>query len=70
MVVINVLCEVCNCSDFICCVEEVFGYFVEVIFGCEEVCLIYFGVVNSMFDSGGCWLVSDIGGGSIEFIIG
>lgn len=38
--------------------------------GCEEVCLIYFGVFYLLVSSIENCLVFDIGGGLIEFIIG
>lgn len=55
---------------FFIVVEIVFGYLVEVVFGCEEGCLIFFGVVYDLFVLCELWLVIDVGGGSIEFIIG
>ena len=70
VVATNALREARNRSDFIRRAEEVLGHPVEVISGREEARLIYLGVANSMPDSGGRRLVSDIGGGSTEFIIG
>lgn len=70
VVATNALREARNRSDFIRRAEEVLGHPVEVISYREEARLIYLGVANSMPDSGGRRLVSDIGGGSTEFIIG
>ena len=70
VVATNALREARNRSDFIRRAEEVLGHPVEVISGREEARLIYLGVANSMPDSGGRRLVSDIGGGGTEFIIG
>lgn len=63
------LCFVVNVGDFIVKVQEIFGCLVQVISGEEEVCLIYQGVVYII---GGVdqRLVVDIGGVSIELVIG
>lgn len=45
IVVIYMLCRVCNVCDFISVVKDIFFYFIEVIFGVEEVWFIYLGVV-------------------------
>lgn len=70
VVVINMLCVVKNVVEFFGEVEVVFGFLIEVIVGCEEVCFIYVGVVYLVLVSVGKWFVVDIGGGLIEFIIG
>ncbi len=67
----NALREARNRTEFIRRAEEVLGHPVEVISGREEARLIYLGVAHTLPDSPGKRLVvSDIGGGSTEFIIG
>ncbi len=66
----NALREARNRAEFIQRAEAVLGHAVEVISGREEARLIYLGVSHSMPDVPGRRLVTDIGGGSTEFIIG
>ncbi|MEX6500884.1 exopolyphosphatase [Pseudomonas zhanjiangensis] len=66
----NALREAVNRDTFIRRAEEVLGCPVEVISGREEARLIYLGVSHSIADTPGKRLVTDIGGGSTEFIIG
>jgi exopolyphosphatase / guanosine-5'-triphosphate,3'-diphosphate pyrophosphatase len=66
----NALREALNRGAFIRRAEEVLGHPVEVISGREEARLIYLGVSHSIADTPGRRLVTDIGGGSTEFIIG
>ncbi len=66
----NALREARNRSDFIMRAQQVLGHSVEVISGREEARLIYLGVSHTMPDMEGRRLVTDIGGGSTEFIIG
>lgn len=71
VLVINIVCQLCLLQVFLMLVEIVLGYVIEVVSGCEEVCLIYLGVVYvQLFKVDQCCLVIDIGGGFIEFIIG
>lgn len=62
--------EASNGGDFIERVDRSLGLDVRVISGREEARLIYLGVRHSMDLSGGPHLVVDIGGGSVEFIVG
>ncbi len=66
----NALREARNRDAFIRRAEELLGHPVEVISGREEARLIYLGVSHSIADTPGKRLVTDIGGGSTEFIIG
>ncbi|TBU97098.1 exopolyphosphatase [Phytopseudomonas dryadis] len=66
----NALREARNRADFIRRAEALLGHQVEVISGREEARLIYLGVSHSIADTPGKRLVTDIGGGSTEFIIG
>ena len=66
----NALREARNRGEFIRRAEEILGHPVEVISGREEARLIYLGVSHSIADTPGKRLVTDIGGGSTEFIIG
>ncbi len=66
----NALREARNRAEFIRRAEEILGHQVEVISGREEARLIYLGVSHSIADTPGKRLVTDIGGGSTEFIIG
>lgn len=63
------LCQVINVVEFFKCVEKVIFYLIEIIFGNEEVCLIFMGVEYMQLECG-CKLVIDIGGGLIELVIG
>lgn len=66
----NALREARNRNVFIQRAEKILGHPVEVISGREEARLIYLGVSHSLADTPGKRLVTDIGGGSTEFIIG
>ncbi|MCY1271189.1 Exopolyphosphatase [compost metagenome] len=66
----NALREARNRADFIRRAEPILGHPVEVISGREEARLIYLGVSHTLPDTAGRRLVTDIGGGSTEFIIG
>ena len=66
----NALREARNRAEFIVRAEALLGHPVEVISGREEARLIYLGVSHSIADTPGKRLVTDIGGGSTEFIIG
>ncbi|MFF7707410.1 exopolyphosphatase [Pseudomonas sp. NPDC007930] len=66
----NALREARNRAEFIHRAEAILGHPVEVISGREEARLIYLGVSHTLPDNPGKRLVTDIGGGSTEFIIG
>lgn len=66
----NALREARNRGEFIRRAEALLGHPVEVISGREEARLIYLGVSHTLADTPGKRLVTDIGGGSTEFIIG
>ncbi|MBD1586074.1 exopolyphosphatase [Pseudomonas typographi] len=66
----NALREARNRGEFIRRAEAILGHPVEVISGREEARLIYLGVSHTLADTPGKRLVTDIGGGSTEFIIG
>lgn len=66
----NALREARNRVEFIRRAEALLGHPVEVISGREEARLIYLGVSHTLADTPGKRLVTDIGGGSTEFIIG
>lgn len=66
----NALREARNRAEFIRRAEALLGHPVEVISGREEARLIYLGVSHTLADTPGKRLVTDIGGGSTEFIIG
>jgi exopolyphosphatase/guanosine-5'-triphosphate,3'-diphosphate pyrophosphatase len=57
-------------SAFLERAREALGHPIEIISGIEEARLIYAGVVNTMPNEPGRRLVTDIGGGSTEIIIG
>ncbi len=59
-----------NAHDFLVEAEAALGFPIEVIAGREEARLIYEGAAHSVPASAGKRLVVDIGGGSMEFIIG
>ncbi|MEM7402124.1 MAG: exopolyphosphatase [Pseudomonadota bacterium] len=59
-----------NGKDFIQQAEEALGHPVQIISGVEEARLIYQGTIHSITGPDGKWLVTDIGGGSTELIIG
>ncbi|MBH0186351.1 MAG: Ppx/GppA family phosphatase [Nitrospira sp.] len=62
--------EARNGGDFINLVEEQAGVRVRVISGTEEARLIFLGVKNSIALSDKPTLVVDVGGGSVELILG
>ena len=57
-------------STFMADAEESLGHPIEVISGIEEARLVYSGVTHSMPPTAGLRLVTDIGGGSTEVILG
>jgi exopolyphosphatase / guanosine-5'-triphosphate,3'-diphosphate pyrophosphatase len=59
-----------NAGEFLAEAERALGFPIEVIFGREEARLIYLGVSHALPPSPDRRLVTDIGGGSTEFIIG
>src|SRR5688500_2426341 len=62
--------EASNGGDFIERIGRTLGLDVRVISGREEARLIYLGVRHAMPLRGGPHLIVDIGGGSVEFIVG
>ncbi|MEK7870018.1 MAG: exopolyphosphatase, partial [Nitrospirota bacterium] len=62
--------EVKNGGDFVDLVEEQTGIKIRVISGIEEARLIFLGVRHSMALSEKPTLVVDVGGGSVELIVG
>jgi len=62
--------EARNGGDFVNVVEEQTGLRVRVISGTEEARLIFLGVKNSIALADGPTLVVDVGGGSVELIVG
>ena len=62
--------EAKNGGDFVALILEQTGLSVRVISGIEEARLIFLGVKNSMALPDGPTLVVDIGGGSVELIVG
>lgn len=62
--------EARNGGDFVDLVEEQTGIKIRVISGAEEARLIFLGVKHSMALSGGPTIVVDVGGGSVELIVG
>jgi exopolyphosphatase/guanosine-5'-triphosphate,3'-diphosphate pyrophosphatase len=59
-----------NARDFVPQFEAALGFPIEVVAGREEARLIYLGVAHSLPASPQTRLVTDIGGGSTEFIVG
>lgn len=59
-----------NSADFLPLAEKTLGYPIEIIPGEEEGRLIYMGVANSLLSPIESRLVSDIGGGSTEVVVG
>jgi exopolyphosphatase/guanosine-5'-triphosphate,3'-diphosphate pyrophosphatase len=57
-------------SSFMSEAEALLGHPIEVISGIEEARLVYSGVTNSLPPTDGMRLVTDIGGGSTEIILG
>lgn len=66
----NTLRRAKNAQPFLRRAETVLGHSIEVISGTEEARLIYQGVSSTLADSSEQRLVTDIGGGSTELIIG
>src|SRR6476659_7298074 len=62
--------EAQNGGDFVALIMEQTGLRVRVISGTEEARLIFLGVKNSIALPDGPTLVVDIGGGSVELIVG
>ena len=62
--------EAKNGGDFVDLVEEQTGIKIRVISGIEEARLIFLGVRHSISLSEGRTLVVDVGGGSVELIVG
>ncbi|MBS0151820.1 MAG: Ppx/GppA family phosphatase [Nitrospira sp.] len=62
--------EAQNGGEFVAMIQEQIGLRVRVISGVEEARLIFLGVKNSIALSDGPTLVIDIGGGSVELIVG
>jgi exopolyphosphatase/guanosine-5'-triphosphate,3'-diphosphate pyrophosphatase len=62
--------EASNGGDLLAKVQRQLGINIRVINGREEARLIYLGVRHSMPLRGGPHLIIDIGGGSVEFIVG
>jgi exopolyphosphatase/guanosine-5'-triphosphate,3'-diphosphate pyrophosphatase len=62
--------EAQNGGDFIALIMEQMGLRVRVISGTEEARLIFLGVKNSIALPDGPTLVVDIGGGSVELVVG
>lgn len=59
-----------NSAEFLPLAEKTLGYPIEIIPGEEEGRLIYMGVANSLLSPIESRLVSDIGGGSTEVVVG
>lgn len=59
-----------NGQEFVDIAREKVGLDLKIISGEEEAKLIYEGVVHTIPDDFGRFLIMDIGGGSVEFIIG
>lgn len=59
-----------NGGDFVAMILEETGLRVRVISGAEEARLIFLGVKNSIALPDGPTLIADIGGGSVELIVG
>lgn len=57
-------------SDFMHNAERALGHPIEIISGLEEARLVYSGVAHSLPPTDGMRLVTDIGGGSTEVILG
>ena len=57
-------------ASFMADAEDRFAYPIEIISGLEEARLIYSGVAHSLPPTDGQRLVTDIGGGSTELILG
>jgi exopolyphosphatase / guanosine-5'-triphosphate,3'-diphosphate pyrophosphatase len=66
----NTLRRAHNAQAFLREAHAALGHSIEIISGIEEARLIYLGVSHSVADTGGRRLVADIGGGSMELIIG
>ncbi len=66
----NTLRAACNAGDFLERAQNALGHPIEIVAGREEARLIYLGVAHSLPLQKGRRLVTDIGGGSTELIIG
>ena len=66
----NALRKAHNSHEFARRAEDILGQRVDIIAGREEARLIYLGVAHTQSDDNDRRLVTDIGGGSTEFIIG
>ncbi|MEU7475568.1 Ppx/GppA phosphatase family protein [Lentzea sp. NPDC042327] len=70
MVATSATRDASNRHDFFGMTEEVLGAPAEVISGDEEARLSYLGAVADLDPDGGPFLVTDLGGGSTEFVLG
>ena len=66
----NTLRKAANSREFMQQAENLLGHPIEIISGIEEARLIYSGVSHNVDTDNGHRLVTDIGGGSTEIIIG
>jgi len=58
-----------NAEDLTVKIEEITGYKVKIISGADEAKLIYYGVKQGLPNYTQNYLIMDIGGGSVEFIL-
>ncbi|GAA3855559.1 Ppx/GppA phosphatase family protein [Saccharothrix violaceirubra] len=70
MVATSATRDAANQDEFFSMTREVLGVSAEVISGDEEARLSFTGAVSDVDSSGGPFLVSDIGGGSTELVLG
>jgi exopolyphosphatase/guanosine-5'-triphosphate,3'-diphosphate pyrophosphatase len=70
MVATSATRDATNRADFVAMVEQELGVAPEVITGDDEARLSFAGAVGSLPDMSGRVLVSDIGGGSTELVLG
>jgi exopolyphosphatase/guanosine-5'-triphosphate,3'-diphosphate pyrophosphatase len=66
----NTLRTARNADEFLEAAQHALGHPIDIISGMEEARLIYLGVAHSLAGESGRRLVTDIGGGSTELIIG
>lgn len=66
----NTLRNASNAKEFLSSAERALGHPIKILSGQEEARLIYLGVAHTLADNGQRCLVTDIGGGSTELIIG